>query len=67
MLFELVTPPALERYCHVTPLPGVTPIKALAAFTFVLARIITPAFDHGSMFCNEKTRATMVQAPVTGT
>ena len=65
--WERLLPPAVVRYCQVTPLPGVTAMKALSAPETRLSRIITPAFDHGSTFCTLVTRAIMVQFPVTAT
>src|ERR1017187_995931 len=67
VLLLVVVPPVLERVCQVTPLLGVTAIKAFAALAFRLSRIMTPALDQGSMFCTAATRAMMVQFPLTGT
>jgi hypothetical protein len=67
VLLLALLPPVLERYWKVTPLLGVTAMNALAESAFKLSRIITPAFDHGSVLWSETTRATIVQFPVTGT
>ena len=60
----LQPPPAVERYWNVTPLPGVTAMKALSEFAFKLARIMTPALAQPSVFCTAGTRAVMVQLPL---
>ena len=60
-LLELVPPPSLERDWKTTRLPGITPIKALAALAFKLSRIITPAFAFALVFCARLTRAMKVQ------
>ena len=66
MVLLALAAPVLERYWNVTPLLGVTAMKALAEFAFKLSRIIKPAFDHALTPCTDVTRATIVQLLVTG-
>jgi hypothetical protein len=60
---ELLDAPELVRRWNVMPLAGVTNMAAYAELFIIVSRIITPALDHGSVFCTLVTLAMTSQSP----